>query len=91
MIHGSEQHSSSFTSEQKGLWPPPTMLSLALLIKATEAVSANPAPICIIVLGKTRSLPERRLGTSVIAGSPVPRVEDKGVVEWMDGEVIWLK
>lgn len=32
-----------------------------------------------------------RLGTSVMAGSPVPRVEDNGVVEWMDGDVIWLR
>lgn len=34
---------------------------------------------------------EIRLGTSVMAGSPVPRVEDSGVVEWMDGDVIWLR
>lgn len=34
---------------------------------------------------------EMRLGTSVMAGSPVPRVEDSGVVEWMDGDVIWLR
>lgn len=40
---------------------------------------------------KAWSLPEMRLGTSVMAGSPVPRVEDNGVVEWMDGDVIWLR
>lgn len=32
-------------------------------------------------LVKVWSLPEMRLGTSVMAGSPVPRVEDSGVVE----------
>lgn len=36
-------------------------------------------------------LPERRLGTSLMAGRPVARVEDSGVVEWMEGEVIWLR
>lgn len=36
-------------------------------------------------------VPERRLGTSLMAGKPVARVEDSGVVEWMEGEVIWLR
>lgn len=36
-------------------------------------------------------VPERRLGTSLMAGRPVPRVEESGVVEWMEGEVIWLR
>lgn len=36
-------------------------------------------------------LPERRLGTSLMAGRPVALVEDRGVVEWMEGEVIWLR
>lgn len=36
-------------------------------------------------------LPERRLGTSLMVGRPVARVEDSGVVEWMEGDVIWLR
>lgn len=81
-----------FHFEKKGTLTParravtllsPTELcsSYSGLSEAMEAASATPVPICIIVLGKTRSLPERRLGTSVMAGSPVPRVEDRGVVE----------
>lgn len=31
--------------------------------------------------GPSSEAPERRLGTSVMAGSPVPREEERGVVE----------
>lgn len=37
------------------------------------------------------ALPERRRGTSLMVGRPVARVDDSGVVEWMDGDVIWLR
>lgn len=42
-------------------------------------------------VGEWVYLPERRLGTSLMAGRPVARVEESGVVEWMEGEVIWLR
>lgn len=57
-----------------------------------SVTTPNPLALCRSgLLVKVWSLPEMRLGTSVMAGSPVPRVEDSGVVEWMDGDVIWLK
>lgn len=42
-------------------------------------------------VGELVYLPERRLGTSLMAGRPVARVEESGVVEWIEGEVIWLR
>ena len=37
--------------------------------------------------GRVVVLPGNRLGTSLMAGRPVPRLEERGVVEWTEGEI----
>lgn len=36
-------------------------------------------------------LPGNRLGTSLMAGRPVPRLEERGVVEWTEGDAMGLR
>lgn len=41
--------------------------------------------------GRVVVLPGNRLGTSLMAGRPVPRLEERGVVEWTEGDAIGLR
>lgn len=36
-------------------------------------------------------LPGNRLGTSLMAGRPVPLLEERGVVEWTEGDAMGLR
>lgn len=41
--------------------------------------------------GRVVVLPGKRLGTSLMAGRPVPRLEERGVVEWTEGDAMGLR
>lgn len=41
--------------------------------------------------GRVVALPGNRLGTSLMAGRPVPRLEERGVVEWTEGDAMGLR
>lgn len=41
--------------------------------------------------GRVVVLPGNRLGTSLMAGRPVPRLEERGVVEWTEGDAMGLR
>lgn len=39
----------------------------------------------------TLTVPGNRLGTSLMAGRPVARLEERGVVEWTEGDAMGLR
>lgn len=41
--------------------------------------------------GRVVVLPGNRLGTSLMAGRPVPLLEERGVVEWTEGDAMGLR
>lgn len=41
--------------------------------------------------GRVVDLPGNRLGTSLMAGRPVPLLEERGVVEWTEGDAMGLR